>query len=189
MQLSVLGASMSTTVAARFSDQGLADGANLLLTVRGSYTVQGVAYGLTLNRYLRLPPPSARPAYELRATIHSAMANGLWNYVLTNREPLASTQRIATFALDIRAPVTITGTPSGWAVDTDSLSYVLWYATDLMAPYPNHILPGSALSGFQLTGSGGQSEVAGANVVAWDHATDKAGLVFADHVLIPARLG
>lgn len=188
IHLNTLGASNSATVAARFSDQGLVEGANLLLTVRGSYQVGDVSYGLTLTRFLKVPAPGVRPDYELLAAVQSAMTNGLWSYSIVNREPASSRQHIATFAIDIHAPVTVTGVPPGWAVDTDSLTYVLWYAADLAPPYPSHVAPGATLAGFQLAAAGGRSEVTGSSLVAWDHATDQSGRVFADHVLTPYRL-
>lgn len=188
LYLGLLGASNSNSVAARFSDQGLVVGANLLLTVRGSYAAPGGRQGLTLNRYIKVPPPGSRPVSELQAAIHSTNANGLWNYTLENKEPIGSTQRIATFALDLRAPVTVTGVPPGWAVDTDSISYVLWYSADPLPPYPSHVAPGASLAGFQLAAAGGGSEVVAANVVSWDHAGDTSGKVFTAQVLTPRRL-
>lgn len=185
--LGTVGASSATTFAARFSDAGLATDANLLLTVRGSYVVSGVAYGLTLSRYVRVPAAGSTPSEELLARLVASTTPNYWNYTLFNDEPAGSSQKIATLSLSINAPVTVTGTPTGWASDTDGATYVMWIATDLLAPYPNHVAPGASLSGFQLMSPRAGSEATGASVIAWNHAADQAGKLAADYTLTPSR--
>lgn len=185
--LGTLGASSSTTFAGRFSDAGLADNANLLLTVRGSYLVAGVAYGLTVSRYVRVPAAGSFPADELRASLAVTTTPNYWSYTLTNNESAGSPQRIATLSLTVNAPVTVTGTPAGWEADADGMTYVTWVASDLLPPYPNHVAPGASLSGFQLMSPRTSSESTGASLVAWNHAADDAGKVAADYTLTPSR--
>lgn len=184
-----IGAGGTGNIVVRFASAGLAVGARLLLTVRAVYEVGGSSAGLTLSRYITVPPATAPSSPGLRAALSASLRPNYWDYRIENREPLGSPQHIASFALSIDAPVQVTGTPPGWAVDTDSSSYVLWYATDIEAPYPHHVAPGGALSGFQLMSQRTRSESIGASLVAWNHVSNEAGLVFADYLAVPSRLG
>lgn len=183
----LLGASTSSPIAARFAGAGIAPGSNLLLIVRGSYTLNGTALGLTLSRYVRVPAAGALPPGSLLARISTSVATNFWNYSITNLEAAGSSQRIAAFSVQLAGPATVTATPAGWVADTDNSTYVLWIAADPGLPYPNHVAPGATLAGFQLMSARTASEASGASVVGWDHATDQAGFVFADYALVPAR--
>lgn len=172
---------------ARFKNTGIAPGSKLLLVFRGTYQARGVTSALTLNRYVQIPATGAPAVATLRARIESATTTNFWNYKLLNDEPAGSTQHIASLSLAIAAPVDVTGTPPGWAFDTDNSSYVLWYAADLSLPYPSQVAPGAALSGFQLMSPRTRSEASPSSLAAWDHSTDNAGLVVADYALVPYR--
>lgn len=175
-------------VGARFAAAGLIIGAQYLLTLRGSYVLDGVAQTLALTRYVQIPPPSRRPpAALLRARVASSTSTDFWNYQLLNDESGGSPQHIATFSLSLAAPITVTGIPLGWTVETDSLSYVLWTAAEYAPPYPHQVAPGHALAGFQLMSPRTRSEAAAGMLAAWDHAADTAGLVTGDYALVPYR--
>lgn len=182
-----LAASSSTEIAARFADAALATGSNQLLTIRASYVVNGTAYGLTLNRYVRVPAAGVAPPSMLKARVEASTRTNYWNYRIHNDEPAGSAQHVAAFSLSISAPVTVTGTPPGWAADTDNATYVLWFATDAALPYPSHVAPGATLDGFQLMSPRTASEASGSSLVSWDHAADQAGLVNAEYTLTPLR--
>jgi hypothetical protein len=185
--LGTLAASSASTFAARFSDAGLVAGSNLALTVRGSYIVNGIAYGLTVNRYLRVPDVGGIPPSELRARIEVSTSTNYWNYRIVNTETAGSPQKLVSLSLSVNAPVTVTATPPGWFADTDNMSYVLWIATDPAPPYPNHVGPGASLAGFQLMSPRTKSEATGASLAAWDHGIDEAGKVLSDYTLTPSR--
>jgi hypothetical protein len=173
---------------ARFSAAPLAVGSKYLLSVSGHYTVSGVAYGLNLNRYVQIPPVGMAAVPGLRARLLSSTSTNYWDYTLFNDEPPASAQHIVSFSLAVAAPVTVSATPPGWAVDTDSHSFVLWYALDAAPPYPRHVAPGQSLAGFRLMAAGTRSEATPALLSAWDHASDAGGLVFAEYAMTPYRL-
>lgn len=172
---------------ARFKSVGLVAGSKVLLTFRGTYQARGTTSALTLSRYVQIPAPTAPAVPALNARVESSAASGFWNYRLVNEEASASGQHVASFSLAIAAPVDITGSPPGWAADTDNFSYVLWYATDLSLPYPSQVAPGASLDGFQLMSARTRSEASPYSLVGWDHGIDDAGLVVADYALVPYR--
>ncbi|HEX8614778.1 MAG TPA: hypothetical protein VF800_26140 [Telluria sp.] len=183
----LIGASSTGHVTARFASAGLEVGAKVLFTLSGTYTVDGVAYGLSLNRFLRLPAATAPALPSLKARVEASQRGNYWNYTLTNDEAGASRRSIATFSLGIAAPVAVTGIPAGWAVETDGRTFVLWYAADDAPPYPRQVAPGASLGGFQLMSTRTRSEASAAALTAWDHASDDAGPVVSDYVLTPYR--
>jgi hypothetical protein len=162
-------------------------GARLLLTVRGSYLVNGVSYGLTLSRYVTVPPVSVPVLPTLRARVAVSTGNAVWNYTIINEETAGSAQHVASYSLQVAAPVTVTGTPPGWRAETDNASYVLWVSDDFAPPYATHIAPGQSLSGFQITSPRPASEAGPYSLVAWNHAIDDAGLAMAEYTLTPLR--
>ena len=182
-----LAGSGTVRFSARFADAGLVVGTRYLLTMRGSYVVDNVVYGLTLNRYVEIPPVTAAPLAALNARVDVSTSSNYWNYRLVNAEAAGSAQHITSFALSVFAPVTVTGTPEGWEVETDNISYVLWTAADYAPPYSHQIAPGASLSGFQLMCPRLTSEATGSSLGAWNQALDDTGLVVSDYTLTPNR--
>ncbi|NHZ91973.1 hypothetical protein F2P45_23625 [Massilia sp. CCM 8733] len=185
--IDLIGASATGHVTARFSSAGLTPGGKELFTLSGTYTVGGLAYGLSLNRFIRLPAATAPALPGLHARVESSQRANHWNYALFNDEAPASRRALATLSLSIAAPVAVTGIPPGWAVETDGRSFVLWYAADDAPPYPHQVAPGAALAGFQLMSARTRSEAAPAALTSWNHASDEAGPVVSDYVLTPYR--
>jgi hypothetical protein len=178
----------STSVNARFDSAGLIVGNKYLITARGTYESDGSTYGFAVNRSIAIPAPSAFPVELLKAHVETALQPGVWAYTLFNDELPASPQYINAFSMDVVAPVTVTGTPAGWQVLTDNISYVAWYTDDLALPYPHHIAPGSSLGGFQIQSARTNSESIGFGITAWNHTTDQAGLVQLSATLSPSRV-
>lgn len=100
---------------------------------------------------------------------------GVWTYTLFNDEIVGSPNYIDSFSLLIDAPVTVTGTPGGWSVDTDGATFVFWFNTDAVLPYPNDIAPGSSLTGFSLSSPSAFSVLDTLSVASWDHTQDVPG--------------
>jgi hypothetical protein len=171
---------------ASFSRQQLTVGSTYLITVQGTYQLQGLTYAFQVNRFIVIPAPTAPLTTLLQARVDVSTATGVWSYTVTNDEASGSPNFINAFSLDIAAPVSVNGTPPGWQVSTDNLSYVLWYAPDQF-PFPNHIAPGANLSGFAIQGASMASESTGFAVTAWNHQTDRAGLVVFGSALSPLR--
>src|SRR4051794_26696436 len=63
---------------------------------------------------------------QLASHVETTTASGLWNYTLFNDEPLTSPNFVTGFQINVSAPVTVTGTPTGWDFDTDGSTFVLW---------------------------------------------------------------
>ncbi|MDQ1830592.1 hypothetical protein [Massilia scottii] len=185
--IELIGASATAHVTARFSSAELAVGGKYLFTLSGTYTVGGLAYGLSLNRFIRLPAATAAALPRFKARVESASRARYWNYTLFNDEPAGSRKSIATLSLAIAAPVAVTGIPAGWAVETDGQTFVLWYAADDAPPYPHQLGPGQSLSGFQLMSTRTRSEASPAALTSWNHASDEAGPVVSDYVMTPYR--
>lgn len=185
LHLSTVGPRNTVTALAKFS--GTTAGARLLLTLRGNYRVNGVNYGLALNRFITVPPSTAPVVPVLRARVVASTGNAVWNYTVVNDEPAGSRQHVASFSLQVAAPVTVTATPPGWRAETDNATYVLWVSDDFAPPYATHVAPGQSLSGFQLTCPRPSSEAGPYSLVAWDHAADDAGLAMAEYTATPRR--
>ena len=175
------------TVIALAKFTGTTPGARLLLAVRGSYLVNGVSYGLALNRFVTVPPVTPPALPTLRARVTASTGNAVWDYTVVNSEAAGSSQHVASFSLQVAAPVTVTGTPAGWRAETDNATYVLWVSDDFAPPYATHVAPGQTLGGFQITCPRPASEAGPYSLGAWNHAIDDAGLVAAEYTSTPHR--
>ena len=100
---------------------------------------------------------------------------GVWSYTVFNDEPTGSPNYVTAFNLNVDAPVTVTGIPAGWDVDTNNTTFVFWFNTDAVLPYPHDIAPGSSLGGFMISSPGSVSDVITATAVSWDHSLDQPG--------------
>lgn len=172
---------------ARFSALGLVPGQKYLLTVRGIYGAEGAPIGFAVNRYVTIPVPAPYPLNLLKARVQALVQPSIWNYTIYNEEPVSSQQLLAGFSLTIAAPVTVTGTPPGWIVETDNSTYVGWIAADENLPYPNHVRPGGSLGGFQIQSATVRSESTPYVLTSWRQDTDESGLVALDVVVTPRR--
>ena len=182
-----LAAGNSGVTRARFRAVGLVPGLRLLLTVRGTYGSRSAQQGFVVNRYVTVPPITALPVTLLRARIQATVQPAVWNYTLFNDEPAGSPHRLAALSITVAAPVSVTGTPSGWVAETDNISYVGWLSADEQLPYPSHVAPGASLGGFQIQSPTALSESTSCVINAWRHDTDAAGLVMTDLVATPRR--
>lgn len=109
-----------------------------------------------------------------------------WTYTVVNDEMSGSPNFVTTFLLAVDAPISVSGTPTGWDFNTDGLSYVFWFNTDLALPYPNDIAPGGFLSGFAITSSVSTSAAERVDLSAWDHVLDEPGPTLTSAVLAPS---
>lgn len=172
-----------------FSAGDLVVGQRYLATIRGTYGVGDATYGLVLNRYITVPPAISSPVALLAAHI-SLVFDPLaktWTYKVFNDEDNGSPRFINAISLDVNAPFLVTGTPVGWGVDTDNLSFVLWRALDQVIPYPHHIPPGRSLGGFQIQSPADGSTSMGFVTTSWNHQTDQADLVAPGSALAPSQ--
>lgn len=124
-------------------------------------------------------------AQTLQSHVDVSAAAPVWSYSLTNDEPAGSNNFLRLFTLDLEAPVTVTGSPQGWAFDTDGLTYVFWFNTDLALPYPNDIAPGATLSGFTLESTALVSSQKNYSLLSWDHSADTSGPLAFGTTLVP----
>lgn len=173
---------------ARFNMFGLVPGQKYLVTLRGVYGPADSQLGFAANRYVTIPAVTAYPVELLKASVKSLVQPSTWNYTICNDEPESSQQFLAGFSLTIAAPVTVTGTPPGWIVETDNSTYVAWFAADEGLPYPNQVRPGSSLDGFQIQSSTTLSESTPYLLSSWRQDTDTGGLVAPDVVVTPRRM-
>lgn len=176
-----------------FSGTGMLPGAQYLLTLRGSYLVDDISFPLALTRYVQVPaaavahqPP--RPQL-LRARVASAVCTDFWNYELVNEEDAGSGLDIVGFTLSLAAPITVTGIPLGWTMETDSVSFVRWSVLQQDQGVPGRIGPGRSQSGFQLMSPHTRSEATLSTLDAWNHAANRAGPALLDYAVVPYRYG
>lgn len=181
---------------AAFSGIGMLAGAQYLLTVRGSYIVDDISFPLALTRYVQVPAPAAaagpdqpRRQQPLRARVASAVCTDFWNYELVNEEEAGSGLDIVGFTLSLAAPITVTGIPLGWTMETDSVSFVRWSALQQDQGVPGRIGPGRSLSGFQLMSPHTRSEATLSTLSGWDHVAGRAGPAVLDYAVVPYRYG
>jgi hypothetical protein len=172
---------------AQFDSSRLVIGQQYLLTVRGSYGPKYAKQGFTINRYVSVPSAKPFPTPLLGAHLQASIGTATWEYTLFNDEPSGSPQYLFGFSLTIVSPVSVTGTPPGWAFETDNLTYVGWFAEDISMPYPNQLAPGRSLGGFQLQSATSQSESTSYVITSWRHDIDDAGLVSPGAVASPGR--
>lgn len=180
-----------TLVNANFLNDGLVVGSRYLVTARGTYESGGVLYGFALNRYVVVPEPVAPPIEFLAAHVQVSVDPivGAWSYSLHNDEAAGSPRFINAISLDMASSFAVSGTPPGWAVETDNFSYVLWYAADEQLPYPHQIAPGASLGGFQILTQNAQrtSESKAFSITSWNHLTDQVDLTAFGTTLTPSR--
>jgi hypothetical protein len=170
-----------------FSAANLAVGARYLLTIRGTYQIGTQNLGFSVNRFIVIPAVTTLPVALLNAEVSVAIGSDSWSYAISNDEAVGSTLYIASFSLDVVAPVSITGTPAGWIGKTDNISYVGWYANDGGQPYSHQVAPAATLSGFKIASSTALSQSTAYIVTSWDHEADTSGLVFSDYISSPSQ--
>jgi hypothetical protein len=114
-----------------------------------------------------------------------ASVPGVWLYTIFNDEPIGSPNYLTSLNVLVDAPIVVTGTPDGWNVITDDVSFVFWFSADLALPYPHDVAPGASLAGFTIASSAAVSISSTATVFAWDHAADAPG-ASSDPLSVPA---
>ncbi len=176
------------SVNVQFSAINIFPNQKYLLNVRGFYGERTSPIGFSVNRYVTIPAQTAYPVDMLKAHIDVKLDPMTWSYTIFNDEPNDSQQCIFAVSLKLVAPVTVTGIPSGWNVETDNLTYVGWYSEDTSKPYPSHVRPGDSLSGFQLKSTATDSESTGCLLISWKKDTDEVGLGIPVYVATPRRL-
>ena len=182
-----VGIDNAISISALFDGSNLIVGSRYLITIRGTYQLDSLTYAFQVNRFIAIPSLVSSPVSYLSASLIVETSSPFWSYTVTNEEVSTSPQFINAFSLDIVALVSVVGTPPGWSVLTDNRSFVLWYAGDTQPPYPHQIAPGQSLAGFRLQGTSPGSESTGFSLTAWNHTTNKAGLVLLGAALSPAR--
>jgi hypothetical protein len=181
-----VGIDNSIIVSAVFNASNLQVGNPYLMSVRGTYQQNSITYAFQVNRFVVIPALVASPVQYLSAAVSVQINESVWSYSLSNNEPGTSSNFISAFSLDIAAAVSVVGTPTGWGVITDNLSYVLWYAIGDQPPYANQLAPGHSLSGFAIQSATSSSASMGYTVTAWNHASNLAGSLVMGAVLSPS---
>lgn len=122
----------------------------------------------------------------LSAHVGMQQLGGMYSYTLVNDEPDTSGNYLNAFHLTVDAAIIVIGTPSGWDFITDGVSYVEWFSTDAVIPYPHDVGPQSMLGGFVIESSVLSTELLPFSIAAWDHVADDAGPGFQDFVTAPS---
>ena len=122
----------------------------------------------------------------LIADVTVAAGPPVWSYTLFNNELADSPNFISSFSLAVNAPITVTGTPTGWDFSTDNSTFVFWFNADPVLPYPNDVAPGASLGDFSLSSTATSSELLSYGLTGWDHTLDEPGPTVSGSVLAPS---
>ena len=110
-------------------------------------------------------------------------------YSLFNDEAAGSQSYLNTFYLSVNAPISAISSPPGWSFSTDHFTYVNWFSTDGVMPYPNDIAPGTSASGFAIQSPIQGSESFDCVISSWDHSLTNSGPANASLVSAPSVFG
>ena len=123
-------------------------------------------------------------AQNLQAIVTTSTTDsGVWNYTLTNSEPISGSSWLTDFFLPINAPITNVQTAKGWEINTDYANYIQWSNTE-PEPFPNDIAPSESVSGFSFTSVSTGTPVQFV-LSSWDHPSDAAGPTLKGTILAP----
>jgi hypothetical protein len=122
---------------------------------------------------------------ELVARVEFSQLGSTFNYTVFNDEPAASPNHVSTYHLTVNAPITITGTPTGWEFTTDNATFVTWSNTDFEPPYPDDIPPQGSMT-FSIASSVTTTALNRYTVASWDHAADGPGPAYRDFISSPS---
>jgi hypothetical protein len=111
-----------------------------------------------------------------------------WTYTLYNDEQQGSANYLGYFNLAVNAPMSVTGSPTGWDFQTDNASYVLWFNTDDALPYSHDVSPGASLGGFKVESLVAASKVSDYGIGSWNHTTDLPGPTTSGKIAAPAAV-
>lgn len=178
----------TSTVDVQFNAINLIPDQKYLLNVAGVCGEKSAPIGFSVNRYITIPAKTAYPVELLKARMDIKLEPMTWNYTIFNDEPKDSQLYISAISLAIASSITVTGTPSGWNVDTDDLTYVNWYSEDISKPYSSHIRPGNSLNGFQIKSAvTADSESTACFLISWKNIADEPGLGIPVYAVTPRR--
>ena len=119
---------------------------------------------------------------------HVAVAQNLTNftYTISNEEPPGSQLFLSNFHLESNAPFQVISSPAGWSFITDNFSYIDWFCTNTVSPFPNDVAPGALLGGFVIQSALTNSESLGFALVSWQHGTTNSGPSIQGFVAAPS---
>jgi hypothetical protein len=123
----------------------------------------------------------------LIADVTATAGPSVWSYTLLNNESADSSFFISSFILTVNAPVTVVATPAGWDFSTDNATFVFWFDTDPVLPYPDDVAPSSSLGGFSVSSTASFSELLSYGLSGWDHTLDQPGPTTDGTVLAPSE--
>jgi hypothetical protein len=132
-----------------------------------------------------LTPGVQDAAADLATRVEVNQLGTTFIYTVFNDEPLGSPNFINMFHLNVAAPITIKSTPPGWEVSTDHATFVGWFNSDIVAPYPDDIPPQESVT-FEIETTVTTTDLLNCTVGSWDHVADTQGLAFRDRVLSPS---
>jgi hypothetical protein len=139
------------------------------------------AFGLLIFAIGASPAPA-----NFMAHVDVSQAGSTFAYTLFNDEPAASSNFLTAFHLTLDAPVTVTGTPTGWDYFTDHATYIDWFNIDSELPYPNDVAPGASIGGFAIESTADTSILQSYIITSFDHVVNTGGPYVEDMVLAPS---
>jgi hypothetical protein len=173
-------------VAAAFAAPTIVTGGTGTFQANGTYTASDGTHTFAFSWPITYPAPIAQQKPLLAARISVAVSPGTrtWSYSVVNQEPAGSPRNVNSFSIDMVGPFTVTGTPSGWTVTTDNLTYVFWSTTRASSD----VGPSRSKDGFRIQSqSSTTSEGRGYVMTSVNATSGQKELLAFGSVLVPAR--
>lgn len=155
------------------------------LTLSGSYELGTRQNFYTFETTCRIPRMVRLPDSLLHASLHveTDPSLGLWTYSLRNDEPPSGDVGINSLYLRLDSLFVVVNSPSGWHVQTDNATYVIW-TTQEPPPGPHATRPQGTTSGFQIRSTALFSE--GMPWIAGSILGPRGGPIAIGTVLVPS---
>jgi hypothetical protein len=159
-----------------FPIAGLVVGSQHSVAVTGTYQTATGTSPFTFNFSVTVPPPRTMPSdlLNVQAEVSVDLAGGVWSYTLLNNELQESGRSVTSFQLRLAAPFVVKGTPQGWAVQTDNLTYVLWHLAEPVVSNAAAVPPGASLTGFVIQSASTTSQGTTFTTASFNATTQKA---------------
>ena len=138
-----------------------------------------------LSQPIGVPNRTFPPGFPFGPWLDVSIVSGIFGYTVHNNLDASAPLGIIAFGLDFAHPFGVTGTPGGWMLNTDNLTYALWTAAPEVSSA--QIRGGGQLGGFSIQSSTSAFESTSFILSTWDFSTGTVGPIHSDRTHTPSR--